>query len=364
VPESFACGQHRIFIYARGGVTPITELTPVESVRWERVRDDISTASCAIPTHTCCQELGDLRTILHELHIERNGEIVWQGPITRIEYEHDLVRIYAEDILWQAKRMVLEQGYTQAYPNLWDVVARMDWLIRDQCFARFGDPWNMVPHLHPYIHPGNPKTSRTVYHYQYTVWEDFDKYAEDSGTDYTVVNRDLYYFDNHLAWNILPELDENFISQFPRVIEYGNSAATRAFITNGEGQAGIAQVPDHMGYGVVDDLTTNLQDGNPEGPVSPEEVANWAVTAAHSLDGRLPPPVSLSIPDNTTLLPGAPWTINELVPGSWFQVSVDRLCRNITAWQRLHHVLVTESAPNGEEVQFTAVSPPSTMIMP
>ena len=54
---------------------------------------------------------GDLRTILHELHIYRNGEPVWEGPITRLEYEFDQVRIFAEDVLWATNRSAIEKGY-------------------------------------------------------------------------------------------------------------------------------------------------------------------------------------------------------------------------------------------------------------
>jgi hypothetical protein len=358
----FACGQHRVFIYERGGVVPITELTPVSSVRWERIRDDISTAQANVPTHDCCEALGNLRTILHEMHIERNGVMVWQGPIVRLEYEHDVVRIYAEDVLWQAKRMVLESGYSQIYPNIGNVIDRMDWLLRSQCYARFGDPWKVTPHLRPVHHAGDPRSSRTVNAAQFYVWEDFDKYAEDSGTDYTVVNRDIYYFDTHLAWHILPELDENYLSQFPRLVEYGNSAATRFFISNSLGQYGYATQPD-LGYGVIDELQTNQQDGTPEG-LTPEEIAEWSQTAQHGLSGLIPPPVSVIIPENTTLLPGAPWTMEQLIPGSWFQITLENLCRPITAWQRLHQIVVTEEAPRGEEVQFTAVSAPKSMIIP
>jgi len=358
----FACGSHQVVIYARGGLTPLFELAPVSSVRWQRIRDDISTASATIPTQQCCDELGDLRAILHELHLVRDGVTVWQGPITRVEYEFEQVQIYAEDVLWQAKRMVLEQGYSQASPNQWNVVDRMHWLLNDQCYWKNGDPWHVTPHLHPIHGPSDPMTTRVTNAYQYTIWEDFDSYAENSGTDYTVVNRDIYYFDNQLAWHVIPDLDENYISQFPRVVEYGNSAATRHFITNGEGQAGWATQPD-LGYGLVDTLSTRLSEGNTEGPTA-EDIQNWRDSAAHHLSGLIPSPISVVIPANTTLLPGAAWTIEQLIPGSWFQINVETLCRTAVAWQRLHEVVVTEEAPAGESVQFTAVSPPTQMFTP
>jgi hypothetical protein len=361
----FACGQHRAFIYERGGVVPVGELTPLLRVRWERIRDEISTAYAELPTTECCELLGDLRTIKHELHIERNGEIVWQGPITRLEYQFDVVEIFAEDVLRAAKRIVLREGYTQAYPNLWGVIDRMDWLMRQQCYNLGGDPWNMLSHLHAIRHQGDPRTSRNVFSYQFYIWEDFDKYAEDSGSDYTVVNRDLYYWDTHLAWKIIPDLDEAFISQYPRIVEYGNDVATTGYVTNGQGQAGIA-TQDDQGYGIVDFLVTNLNDGNvtdTTGP-TPEEIAGWAETAAHNIDGKVPAPSHLIIPANSTLMPGAPWEINDLFPGAWFKVHVDRLCRQFDEWQRLHQIIVTEEPETGETVEFTAVAPPARMVLP
>ena len=357
----FVCGTHRVFVYERGGVTVVGELTPVESVKWTRIRDEISTAQAVIPTHMCCELLGDLRTILHELHFVRDGETVWQGPITRIEYEYDQVNVFAEDVLWQAKRTVLVNGYDQSYPNISNAMDRMDWLIRDQCYALYGNPWNAI--LSPKRHAGEPRTSRKVNAYQFYVWEDFDKYAEDNGCDYTVINREIIYYDGHLAWKIIPDLDEVHLSQFPRIVEYGNELATRSFVSNSEGYAGSASVAGGP-YGVVDLLINNLNDGSTDPAPTPEEIAGWSDTARHNLEGRMPSPVSVGIPANTTLLPGAPWTIEDLVPGAWFEVNVTSLCRQLTQWQRLHEIVVEESAPAGETVTFTAVDAPSEMVIP
>lgn len=362
----FVCGKHRAFIYERGGVVPVTELTPLSSVSWERVRDEISVAYITVPTHECCEELGNLRTILHELHLERNGEIVWQGPITRLEYEHDQVQVYAEDILWVAKRSVLEVGYNQTSPNTASVIDRMDWLLRQQCYNKDGDPWNMLSHLHPQSHDGDPRTSKKVNAYQFYVWEDFDAYAEHNGTDYTVVNRDIYYFDLNLAWKVIPPLDELHLSQFPRIVEYGNQLATRGFVNNGSGVTGSAMAKDPqmtLLYGNVDTLTSVMQDGTEEAPTA-EEIEQWNATAARHIDGTAPSPMSLNIPENTTLMPSAPWAISDLVPGAWFEASSSSLCRQLTAWQRLHRVHVTEKAPEGENIQITAIATPTTRVDP
>jgi hypothetical protein len=365
----FFCGRHRAFIYERGGVNLIAEIEPLTAVRWQRIRDDVSTAEIRVPTHYCCEILGDLRTVKHELHLYRNDLPVWEGPITRIEYEFEQASIFAADVLWQATRTVLNEGYNQAYPNIGNAIDRMDWLMRDKTFELYGDPWNVATagHLHPLHHAGDPKTARVVNAWQFYTWEDFDKYAEDYGTDYTVVGRDIYYFDLNLAWKIIPPLDENYLSQFPRIVEYGNQAATRGVVTNGHGYAGVSEFPapaliDEWGH--IDWLVTNESDGQLDNVPTPEEIATWEATAARNINDRVPPPVAIVIPANTTLLPGGPWLIEDLVPGAWFQADVTRLCRSVSEYQRIHEVVVTEQAPDGETVQFSAVSAPASMVMP
>jgi hypothetical protein len=365
----FVCGTHRAFIYERGGIVPVGELTPLSAVRWQRIRDDVSAAEVTVPTTECCDLLGDLRTVLHELHIERNGVPVWEGPITRLEYQHDVVQVFAHDILWPTTRCVIAEGYDQSYPNIGNVIDRMEWLLL-HCYSRDGDPWNMIAtHLHPVHHADpadDPRTSRIVNAWQMYVWEDLDKYGEDYGADYTVVNRDIYWSDISLAWNVIPDLDESHLSQFPRIVEYGNQLATRGVVTNGHGYAGVSPVDpvDGATYGTIDLLTTNESDGDPSHVPRPEELAQWTDTATRSINGRAPAPVAIVIPANTTLLPGAPWDIDDLFPGSWFIVTSTRLCRTVSEYQRLNEVVVTESAPQGEQVQFTAVSAPATAEFP
>ena len=367
----FFCGQHRAFIYERGGQNLITEVEPLSAVRWQRIRDDVSVAEIKVPTHYCCEILGDMRTVKHELHLFRNDLPVWQGPITRIEYEWDEARIFAADVLWQATRTALDEGYNQSSPNIGDVLTRMEWLLRDKTYAPHGDPWKMLTpnHIHPMFRTdgGDPKTARVVNAWQFYTWEDFDKYAEDYGTDYTVVGRDVYFSDINYAWKIIPPLDENYLGQFPRIVEYGNQAATRGVVTNGHGYAGVFENPDPTliaEWGHIDWLITNENDGQLDNVPTPEELAVWATTAGRNIEGRVPPPLSVVIPANTTLLPGSPWDMEDLVPGAWFQANVTRLCRSVSEYQRIHEVVVTEEAPGGESVQFSAVSAPSSMVLP
>jgi hypothetical protein len=367
------CGEHTVEIRAMGGVTVLWDLTPLMLVRWRRLRDDVSTAEVWVPSGLCCDIIAELRTVIHELHIYRNGEAVWQGPITRITIDNDRTEIFAEDILWVCKKKVLQSGYDQAHPNIWNVLDRMDWLLREHCYECDGDPWNMVSpgtdHLHlvtPTL-PG-PKTSRAVAAYQFTTWEDFDKYAEDSGADYTVIGRDIYFWDIDHQWLTIPDLDEDFLDQFPRIVEYGNQLFTYVFVSNAKGYASRARANSTQRgiYGSIEQLISNVQDAGVVEETIPaaQDLAEWYDTARRHVTA--PAPVAVVIPANTSLLPrdGSgvpnPWEMGHLVPGAWFEVTVTRMCRTVTQLQRLHEIIVEEVPETGETIKFTAISAPQT----
>ena len=375
---TFSCGRHTAEFRDRGGANVLAAAAPLTMVRWKRIRDDVSGAEITMPTDECCDVMADIRTVKHELHIYRDGEPVWEGVITRIEYEVDVVRVFAEDILWVAKKCIVDSGYNHSHPDIHNVIDVMHWQLNAQCYLRHSDPWRMtavfdptVPqHLFPIHHddPANdPREARTVFPYSCTTWEDFDKYAEDYGADYTVVNRNIYYWDLHLAWKIIPNLDESFVSNAPRIVEYGNQYASVSVVTNGKGYAGMANAPIEIRdeWGWIEYLVSNVNESAVvDGPPEPEDVAEWQATAARNLEGAWPPPVAIVIPANSTLGPGSPWTISDLFPGAWFQMSATRLCRDVTSWQRLHEITVEETADRGETIQFTAIAAPSHMVIP
>jgi hypothetical protein len=300
---------------------------------------------------------------------------VWQGPITRLEYQSDVVDIFADDMLWVAKRTAVTSGYDMSYPNIGNVLDRMEWLMNTQTFAKYGDPWQMIPgHIHKIkqLQGGDPRSSRAVNAYSVTTWEDFDKYAEDMGTDYTVVNRDIYFWDINYAWNVLPDLTQDHISEWPRIVEYGSEFASRFIITNNQGYAGIATADVNVieDYGYIDmiDSTWNEAAASAAGTpnvVTPEELVEMQLNSSRQLSSRNPPPVAIVVPANASLMPSSPWEVANMIPGSWFIVRVTKgLCRKLAEWQRLHEVNVTEDVDTGEQFGITCVSAPSTRVNP
>ena len=195
-----------------------------------------------------------------------------------------------------------------------------------------------------------------------------DKYAEDYGIDYCVVSRDIYWFDINYAYFTLPTLDEKYLSQFPMLTEYGSELVTRAIVTDGKGHAGISvngTYSPETSYGQIDKLISNVAE-NSTSTAAPSagEIAQWADTAKRALSGHAPAPLGIVIPANVTLMPGAPWDPNQIIPGAWFDITVTRFCRTLHEFQRIDNLSVSETAPQGEQVQFSAVSAPSVRLDP
>jgi hypothetical protein len=368
------CARHSAKVYARGGVTHLLDLTPLVNVRWNRKRDDISDAAITVGVQDCCDELGDLETTIMELHVFRDGVPCWEGPITRLEYRHDNVQIFAEDILWVMKRTAFTSGYSHAYPNIGLVLDQMDEDARQRTYAKYGDPWRMttpVNRIHKVVSAGGPKTAKTVPAWSITTWEDFDSFAEDAGADYTVVNRDLYFWDINYAWSVLPALNYTHLAEWPYIAEYGNELGTTYIITNGAGFAGVGNAPNSVitKYGHVDLISSSWNESvtstEPQSAPTPQELAAMLSQAQKQVTLTHPPPVQVVISENSTLMPGAPWDVNTIMPGSWFDFTIDQgLCRRmINEPLRLHHMEVTESA-TGEVVHISCSQAPSARIDP
>lgn len=95
--------KHRVFVYDRGGVNRIDEITKLARVKWGRVRDDISQAEVDISAASCDAQsglLGGLEPGRHELVVYRDDKRVWEGPLTRMTYARTGIQMYAKDVMF------------------------------------------------------------------------------------------------------------------------------------------------------------------------------------------------------------------------------------------------------------------------
>lgn len=361
------CGEHVGVIYERGGEVPLFDLEKPISFDWERTRDDISKAQVEVSAASgCCDLLGDIQTGFHELHLFRDGQKVWEGPITRLEYNRDSVELFADDILWVPKNTALAVGYNKAHPNIAKCGWVMNWLLMDQTFSKNGDPWNGAGHVHWVKGSDDPDTSSSVKPYAMTTWEDFDKYAEDKGMDYTVVGRDIYFWETHLRWRTIdPPLTEQYLPGGLSIVEYGNEFATRVIVTNGNGYHAQRSAPAWAiaKYGYIDRVVSSYNEAAGTEAPTTEELKGWGEQAQSLLDNSFPAPVRVRVPENSGLSPEAPYDINDLIAGSWIQVETDSLCRSSDQWHKLDHVKVHEEG-GGETVTITTIVSPENVVDP
>jgi hypothetical protein len=314
--------------------------------------------------------------------------LVWCGPVTRIEYEEDQVQVFAEDMLWPMKRRALPFGYNYQTPGQglppgpiygFGPISAIEHanLLTDWCYRGDFNQWNMLGHLHGIVGPDDPDSSRQANAWSTTLWEEFDKLAEDHGMDYSVIGRDIYWYDHHLKWFVVPELMRGDVSEPPRIVEYGNQFCSRYIRTDGTGYAGMATAPTDVWYeyawtvDIVSNETSQaatdaLPDPeNPPPPPSPEKLAKWTRTAEQHIVDMYPPPLAVVIPAGATLMPSAPWDINKTPAGAMFEFTVDHPCRgSVRDWQMIDEIRVEETGDDGEIVTFSASSAPSRLLDP
>lgn len=375
-------GSYRVFAFDRGGKRVRGEIMPLDILRWNRVRDDISTATLITSGFgaDCCDMLSELRTWVHEIVVFRDGVRVWEGPITRIAYHEDHMEFEARDVMAYVYRRIMRQGYNDSHQEREDaagndifrhvgkrsVVDRAAIIIANA--LAYKDP-NVLPWLTRFDFPDDAMQSRVVADWSKSAWEEIDSLAATGGLDYSVVGRRIVLHDTHRAVGLLPELRSKDFFTPPVITEYGMSAANVFGVTSNSGIYGWAAYPedDWGGAGPIEQLASEYGEsgagaGAPETMTSEQRSNKEAVLrqqAARNIDGRWPAPLVVRIPDNSRLHPEANVGINQLVPGVFVPLRAQTICREFAQMQKIDSVSV-EVTSSGEESVKVVMSPAPT----
>jgi hypothetical protein len=352
--------KHTAMIYDRGGRNKIAELTDVSQVIWNRVRDDISDASVMLSGASCYAQnelLSSLRSGRHELVLYRGEDRVWEGPITRLAGQRDSFGIYAKDVMHYVSRTVMQSAYSSAYPAVTYAISRINTILtaeitRKQNAELLVNPdipdYNILPHVVLHQTATDAKTAAITKAYQYTVWEHIDSLASMGGIDYTVIGRAIHFWDTHQRLGLTPVVTQNDFLGDITVTEYGMELATKAIVTDGQGNSGTAGGADAY-YGLVERLATAYDES--EGATPPTS-AEMASQAQRNLSGRNPAPIQLRVPDNSSLNPLGVLTVHALVPGVWMPLRAEVIGFQLEQMQRLNTVRFTETG-RGESITMT-----------
>lgn len=382
MPE-LGCGVNRVFVYDRAGEIRRAELTGIESLRYDRKRDDISTADLFLTGYgsDCGELIGSLRSWMHEIVIFRDGVRVWEGPITKIDLQRDKVEIEAKDVMAYAYRRIMRQGYNDSYRQVngmtkggLSVVTRARLILMNA--LAYDDP-NVLKWVTTIDHSDDAKQHRAIPDWSRMAWEEIDDMAATAGLDYTTLGRRILLWDTHRPIGRLPELRDGDFSESPRIVEYGMQLANVFGVTNGSGVWGVATrgiVPAPPGtglteqalyYGYVEQLASAYGEtvGAEPDTLTAEGRASLEQTLDHQADrniaGRWPTPLVVRVPDGSYLHPNAPVSFDHLVPGVWIPVRASDTVRSVAQWQKLDAVMVTQSASEGERIAVTMSTAPN-----
>ena len=358
---SLNCENHTAFVYDRGGKRRMFQVLPLTTVRWERLRDDISVATVTIvnPGPDCQKQMLSVSPNRQELVIFRGDERVWEGPISRMAWHRDQIEIEAKDVFHYAYRTIMRSAYSNAYPNIQTTVQRAVNVLGELGRKEALDPpINVLPYVTAYATVDDSQTSRSTIRYQSTVYEDIDSMAWRAGLDYTVIGRRILLFDTHTVWFTTPTVTEaDFLGEII-VTQYGMEMATHAAVISGEGALGTAGALDPY-YGEWEILDTAY---NEEGTEAPTEAALTS-QAQRNLTGRNPVPLHVRVPDNSQLNPNGTLRMEHLVPGARIPLRATLLTLKVAQMQKLDRVVVTESGDAGEKIAVT-LSPASANDQP
>lgn len=320
--------KYEVSITYRGGTQPLGVFEP-EVMTWGRVQDDYSEARIDLPA-SCCGKLSEVRSWAHEVHIARDGEEVWCGPVVVDTACRSGNVIIARDMLWWLQRRVIHEDHVSAAQGAVSIARE---LIADG-FAP-DDP-NVLAYLDT---AGVGVISDREYLANSKYVLDALKDLAKGGIDFTAIGRRIVVRPQGTSLGRTALLNQEHFQGDVCASDNGLQAATRAIFTGKDNVVGDAGGVDPY-FGLVEVLQ------NDETIMHNDTAAGQA--RAIVVAGN-PPPLLVQPPDTSALAPDAPVCMSQLVPGVTVPVVLDNLCRPVAQDMRLSKLTVRWDV-SGEQV--------------
>ncbi len=322
-------------ISTRGGRQQITGSSVLTSAEWTRTLDGTSTAVVELPVAgNRCSELGDVEPWSHELALWRDQELVWAGPVTRVEdsRQERRVRIEAADVTaWLDHRIC--RGYnTEGAPLELTEVAR---LMISAALAP-DDPL-----VRQYIEqtPTTVTVERKVDPDSTYAMADLKALAN-LGLNFTTIGRRIVLFGPNRPLVDLPRLtSDNFTGDLELVTT--QDLRTSAVVVGDAHTGRFGGITDR--YGLLEVL--DRADGTLD-QVALDKAAKTRV------NGR--PPLIIDTSQAGSLRRTAPVVLSDLIPGAVGEIAATGNCRSVLLLMRLEQLKV-KWTPGGDDVQPTFV---------
>jgi hypothetical protein len=351
-----------------------------KDLSWERVLDDISTASATLPDELggalCVARLGGLLPWAYGLKIERNDAEVWSGPITNVGRQGDNIVVSAQDILVRYRKRFV----TRTSPHNHD--GGDAGVMLAHIFEHAGldaDAWSLPC---PEVTVGVPVSRRFLpMEFKY-AWDLISELLE-SAVDLFVMNGTLYVWEPGAGWRYQAvykrTLDGAYNSNYDLVYgTFTEQAWTKRpdWSIDGMSQANYVAVPSsdsgefgyriaavtqsldsQVAFGVLDMVDPNpIELPADQPPTTSNNLLKARANTLAALRAFAP-----AIIENGTLSEDAPVDMDNLIPGSLWKLDVyDAGYGQLLTVGRLRRVRVTAKVTNDgidEEVSPTLEPP-------
>lgn len=315
---------------------------PFTQLRWQRVQDGVSETQVTVPlTGDCCEKLANVRSWRHELHVIRDGDEVWSGPIVLQPNCRSGVTIIARDMFaWLGKRVIRTRrcfdpdcgGTAATGPAIAEQLIQDGLGPDDPCLLDFLT-----------VVAGGLTQERDYLANSDYVLDALVDLAK-GGIDFTAIGRRLIVAPNNSTLGRTALLTCDHFLGDVCTTDDGLGSATRAVVT-GLAQDGTTVVSGAAGdtdpyYGLLEVLID-------------DDTVKTAAAAAAQATGLLakssPSRLLVQPPQGNGLDPKAPVCISDLVPGVTVPVALDCTCRDTMQDMKLIKLDVTVDA-NGEKV--------------
>lgn len=399
MPERLGClSDLQVFVTDKCSAPRLCQLTNIVSVQWNRKLDEISEASItvALSDPECCECMASIEPWCHMIHIIRNGDIVWQGPVTRITYGYESVTIEARDILAFLEVTVPKGSYdniTISNKNGGEItdlavdILEIGFAERDSCFTAnivqtdlgnnpiTGQPIRPTLFSDTLISEDNGFVA-----FEGSIFDWLTILAE-NGLDYTVIGLTIVLgveatdlpaigvlTDEHIRGEIAVSKDGYLMTNRVYVRYEGDDIAA-----NCAANCGAGQVPPIATCPLCNDAGTNTPCYNTPCPATAEvankscygpiervfdngEVGNFTTAQqtanAYASVGSFAPR-TVEFPGGTSLSADTPWDINSMIPGQRVNTAFTGICLDTFQVFVLQGVEYNLDADGDEEISIS-----------
>lgn len=358
VSGRLGCGEPTFFITSRcaNGLMCVLDNSIVTHAQWDRRLDDISEAEVTIDltgdtNYTCCECLNEAEPWCHELHIWRDGEEVWVGPIQEIEYEYNTVTVRAKDTFaWLGVRIPpININFVGTGTDLTNIAI----FVINTAFASEPDtcePDNIYSQLAGAVYDFfAPKFETTAI--------EILRQLSDAGLNFTALGKTMVIVGDSDNLTPLILLNDEHIFGGITIRKDGTIMGNRYYV-HFDGDGGdptISEAADFYCYGPIERLISpdGISNGANAGDIGDTYVAAAGIA-----------PRTIEMPPGAKLSPDTPWTINEMVPGARVDVAVTKFCLNLTQSFLLTAMSAEYDADGGESIGITLTPINSVAVAP